>query len=205
MGASQQDANQPRLGKILIFFWRKDSPLTEQEQALWIAVATAHNKSAFRENLSSDAVVRSALGSGDYFKALAAGLLTLGGLHGPVEQATLLLSQPIEEIRGFVDEAVSLKARVPGWGNSFHKGQKDENWLEAETVLFDNFSEWSCKLDNVTSMLHERGKKIYPNPAAYTAVTALILKAPLQSAGFLFVLSRLSAWSEIFQANVARI
>lgn len=178
--------------------WFRAEPLKEKEQALLAAVLAAHDASARRANLSADAVLRSAIGAGDYFKAIAAGLLTMGGAHGPVEQTIDFLSS--ENPAKHADALVASGFKVPGWGNSFYKGKPDELWEEVDFVLREHFTEWAEKLDSVTESLK---KKVYPNPSAYTAVTALILGAPKESAAYLLIAGRLAAWSEAFQ-NIVR-
>lgn len=185
-------------------FWRVE-PLSDLEKQLWEVVQEAHYKSSFRDNLSSNAVMLSAAGSGQYFSAIAAALMTLGGIHGPVEEAMMIFSQPSEDIKAFTAEMLKHARKIAGFGNAFHKGEPDPNWVKVDEFLEKNFPEWSAKLKEMTEFFHTNGKKIFPNPAAMTAVTALILRMPIESAGYLFVQARLGAWSQIFQANVQRL
>jgi citrate synthase len=188
----------------MTIYWRAE-PFSVLENQLLEAVAEAHYKSSFRDNLSSDAVLRAAVGSGNYFQSIAAALMTLGGVHGPVEEAMTILSQPIEDIKEYASMMIASRRRVAGFGNGFHKSEPDPNWAAVEEMLARSFPEWSAKLKEMTEFFHSQGKKIFPNPAAYTAVTALIFGMPFESVGYLFVQARLGAWSQIFQANIRRL
>lgn len=186
-----------------MFFWRRDKSLSAEEHELWCAVCAAHRESAFRRNLSSDAVASSALGSGELTKAVAGALLTLGGLHGPVEDAMKFFAS--DDPASYVKEFLDRGWRIPGFGNSFHKEEPDPNWKEVHSILESKFPEWNRILGEVTMTLHGYGKKLFANPAAFTAITALILGCPIYCGSYLFIRARLDAWAEIFDANIARL
>jgi hypothetical protein len=50
-------------------------------------ILAAHWQSAWRANLSTTILLQATQGGVDFLKALAAALLTLGGLHAPLSQA----------------------------------------------------------------------------------------------------------------------
>lgn len=157
------------------------------------ALLEAHHKSALRGNCSHQALAASALGSGDYFKSIAATLLTLGGLHGPIFQAYDVLMA--EDISGGVARIIRAGHRVPGWGNGFVRGEVDPLWTGVQAILARDHADISKKLDDATASLHRAGKLLFPNPAAFTAATALALGIPRDEAGKLFIQGRLSAWT----------
>lgn len=175
-------------------FWR-ETPLTEEEAELYNLVIAAHARSAQRGNPSSEAVALAAVGSNDYFKSLAAGLMTLGGLHGPIIQTAQFLAVPNIQLEA--SERLNHGQKIPGWGNSFIKGRRDDLWSEVDVCLKELFVDMHLRFGMVTEMLHVRGKDIYPNPSAYTAGASLLLGLPAPLSAFLLVAGRLAAWSQI--------
>lgn len=175
--------------------WWKTESLTQEEEYLLNALVEAHLQSSFRMNPSSCAVANSAAGSQDLVKAFAAGLLTLGEKHGPIEQTYRFLSLQCPDT--IVSRILKDGEKVPGWGNSFVKGKPDPLWEKVDKILHAYQPPLAGKLDDVTTELHEQGKKIYPNPSAYTAAAAMALGLEAKSAIYLFVSARLDAWAKI--------
>lgn len=178
-------------------FWRS-KPLSEAERMLWEALNTAHWNSTRRANLSHVAVQLCAKGGASYVQSVAGALMTLGTVHGPIEQTFALLVE--KEPLILCEMLLGQKRFIPGWGNSFVRGQKDELWVEVDGILEREFLPCHSALENITAWLHARGKNVFPNPSAYTAVTAIILEMPREISAFLFVGSRLAAWAELFLA-----
>lgn len=172
----------------MIFFWR-DNPASVEEIELLNELHTAHAISAYRNNASSVAVATSAGGSGNYFQAIAAALMMLGGLHGPLFQAYDFLAG--KQFLGI----------QPGWGNSFIKGEPDPAWGKIDLLLEKNWEKIYLVITSKTKELHSSGKKIYPNPSIYTAAVAHAIGMPRDVVPILFVRSRLEAWSDIFLKN----
>jgi citrate synthase len=172
----------------MIFFWR-DNPASVEELTLLSELHAAHLISSFRNNLSSVAVASSACGSGNYFQAIASGLLTLGGLHGPLIQSYDLLS------------GKTFEGNQPGWGNSFVKGIFDETWRQVDDLLKEHWPAIHSKIESTTNALHSNGKLVFPNPSIYTAAVGHAIGLPREVVPILFVSSRLEAWSEIFLKN----
>lgn len=181
-------------------WWRSD-PLTRPEAELLETLFRAHEKSAFRDNVSSVVVANAASGSGDIGKAIAAGILTLGKRHAPLKQTVELLnsSSPANEIVGWM-----LKAgmKIPGWGGSFQKGNHDPIWEEMRGLIADTHPDMARKLSEITDALACHGYTLYPNPSAYTAAAAIILGIPAQGAIFLFIAARLAPWTQIAFRNL---
>ena len=172
----------------MIFFWR-DNPASDEEFLLVSELHAAHLVSSFRNNVSSVAVANSALGSGNYFQAIASGLLALGGLHGPLIQSYDLLS------------GHKFDGNQPGWGNSFVKGVPDEAWIKVDSLLKEHWPVIHSKIESTTNALHSNGKLVFPNPSIYTAAVGHAIGLPREVVPILFVSSRLEAWSEIFLKN----
>lgn len=172
-------------------FWR-DTPLTEPESRLWNALMQAHHNSVFRPNISSEVARAAGAGSGDVAKALSAAISTIGGRHAPLAQTYALLELP--DPGGLVDRILDKGALVPGWGNSFHRAQKDPLWLGVEALLRETNPAVVEKLEKVTERLHARGKNVFPNPSAYTVAAALTLGIPATLLPFVFIQGRLLGW-----------
>lgn len=176
-------------------FWRVPA-LEPHEKELLGAVLDAHYKSAFRENLSSTAVKLAAAGSGDYTKAIAAALSTLGGVHAPLVQTYQFLAD--DDLGYSVNAALEQGLKVPGWGNSFHKGEPDPLWQDVDRLLRTHWPSLAARMDHVTGTLLAAGKNLQPNPSAYTALSAAALGMSAHVAPYLFVMGRLQGWSELF-------
>lgn len=183
-------------------FWRSDIP-QPLERELYDAVMRAHGASAHRKNCSTLGLLNAYAGSGDYVQALIGALATLGGKHAPLLETYKFLSSgssiedPLyspEHYSKFKTETDPLW-RAPGWGNSFVRGEPDALWGVVEECL-DAFP-IGARLREITEALHAAGKMIYPNPSAYTAAAAIVLKCPPEILPWFFVASRIASWSQI--------
>jgi len=157
------------------------------------ALYQAHDAVALRGNLSHQSLVLSAIGSGDYFKAISAALLTLGGVHAPLWQTYQLLCtpNPVECVKRLVDTG----RKVPGWGNSFVKGAPDPAWEVVHQLIIDHAPALEKKITSITYALHGLNKIIYPNPSCYTASVAIHCQLDIDLVGELLIRGRLSAWT----------
>lgn len=156
----------------------------------------AHHASALRGNCSHHALALSALGSGDYFKAIASALLTLGGSHGPLIQTYDFLQR--ESCVVDVAEIIRQGKRVPGWGNGFVKGTPDPLWETCDALLQIENQSLHSTIRAITAVLHGLGRFLYPNPSCYTAAVALTIGHPRDGIGELFIRGRLQAWTQEF-------
>jgi citrate synthase len=175
--------------------WWREEPLSEDDAGLLVAVLQAHVDSAFRNNASSMAVALTADSSQDMAKAIAAGLISLGERHAPLEQTFqfLSLSEPDQE----VEPMLKTGRKIPGWGGTFQKDQSDPIWQGVNEILFSTHYALANKIAEVTAELHRCGKNIYANPSAYTAATAIALGLNAKSAIYLFIWGRIDAWAKI--------
>lgn len=172
-------------------FWRNS--LSPVEQKLLVAVLLAHAKSAYRENPSTQVVLATAKSSGDYLKAVAAGILTLGGQHAPIEESYDLLNADSPRT-----QAAALLAqgnRVPGFGSSFHKEGVDPLWLDVEKALAEANPKLSAEIAAITEGLTV--KRLWPNPSSFTAAAAITLGLPKKTAQALVLMGRLESWSQL--------
>lgn len=168
----------------------------ESEKELFEIVSRCHFKSSFRDNPSSVAVKFAAHSSGKFGNAVIAAISMLGNPHGPVQEVTEMLSS--ENPIGFAKMYIDSGAKVPGWGNGFVKGKLDPAWEEANEYIKKNFPDLFLLIDEITKLLHDNGKMIFPNPACYTAITAIVNDIPADAASYVFISSRLPAWFEIY-------
>lgn len=175
-------------------WWRKD-PLTKEDELLLAKLFQAHIDSAFRDNASSVAVANAAFSSGDLAKAIAAGLLTLGGRHAPLEETYHFLS--LDHPYKFVNHFLKDEAKIPGWGGTFQKDKPDPIWQPVDQLLQEYQPELYQKIEEVTNALHKHDKIIFPNPSAYTAATAITVRLDVKLAAYLFIAGRLDAWVKI--------
>jgi citrate synthase len=177
-------------------FWRS-RPLDPNELELIGALGEAHNASTFRSNPSTIALRCAAQGSGDLFQSIVAALSALGGRHGPIKETYdwLESSYAAKEI---VQEYIQTGQKLEGWGTSFTKGQLDTEWIKVNNLLELNFGQTYQRMDAYTKEFHNAGKMIFPNPSAFTAVTAMAIEMPKRLAPYLLLIGRVSAWGEIF-------
>lgn len=178
-------------------FWRQ-KPLAASQAKLLQLVMEAHDKSAARGNISTVVLCNAAVGSGDYFKSLAAALCTVGDAHAPLIQTySFLASFDPDKMEAF-QRHIEMGGKVPGWGNSFVKDGPDEMWKGVADHIAEHWPELHAKVQRVTDELHARGKMVWPNPSLWTAATAAVLEMPPMIMGWLFVQGRLNAWTRTF-------
>jgi citrate synthase len=140
-------------------------------------------------------VVALAESSGDFGKSIIGALTSLGGKHAPLEQtiAVLIAKDPVRAAEFILDNG----GKVPGWGSSFFQ-EPDPDWEGVEKILKENYQVLWDRICKVTDLLHSRGRKIYPNPSAFTAATAIVLALPPKLAPWLLVRARLDGWAALF-------
>lgn len=170
----------------------------EETDELVESVLIAHKRAALdNQNVSSIALGLAASVKTPFPQSVAAALQTLGGpVHGPTQAAReLIYGWTAEDMF----EALSDGQRLPGWGNSFYPDSLDPAWKDVDELLREKYPEQAARLDNISELVSEvRGKKIFPNAAAYTAVTAHIASLPLGLEIMLLILGRLPAWAAQF-------
>jgi citrate synthase len=177
-------------------FWR-ETPLGKEELELYQLVLEAHERSAKRCNVSHQAVMMAAVGSGDYFKSIAAGLMTLGFTHGCVERTFHFLNRPNPEMA--VKEMIGIGLKIPGWGSSFHKLEPDPMWDYVDHCLEEHFNPTHATFGRIEDeiFLATKGKELFANPSAYTAAAAIILGIPASISAYLLVAGRLATWTQL--------
>lgn len=177
--------------------WWRTAPLTEIEIELLQTLCAAHAEIASR---GTQAVALAAQGSGRYEQAIAAALMTMGDKSGPLEEAYRFLG--IAAIgTSKLAEYIGSGYRVPGWGNPIIKSKPDPALEPVAELLSAHWPELYAKLAAVTEALHQNGKRLYPNAAAYSAAVARAVGIPGHAVAYLWVAGRLEAWTTIFNRN----
>jgi len=178
-------------------FWRK-TPLTHNEEALLSKCLEAHYEAAFRENLSSSVIVAAYQGNGnDFLKAVASGLGTLGGAHGPVEHTYAFLAVEPAGIGYQTQRHLDNGFRIPGWGSAFVKGKPDPIVERAMLFIDVGWPEMGNRIEKITDTLHYNKKMVWPNMACLTAATAIILRLPKPLSTVLLLQGRAIAWAQL--------
>lgn len=160
---------------------------------MFALLQTAHQEATRRDNVSSVTFINAFAGSGSYTQAVAAAILTTGEVHAPVVQICDVLLGGTE----FVNDVYLMdKRRVPGWGNNFVKGP-DPSLVEIFNAVGSERPDILQTIEQVTKMLHNAGKMVYPNIGNATAAVALTIGMPSVLSPHLFILCRLPAWYEL--------
>lgn len=167
---------------------------TEREHALLTALWDAHQAAAMRGNASGEAFKIAYAGSGDYTKALAGALATLGGRHGPIAETFKPLTSMNTPADVLQMNAIFGKI-TPGWGNALVKGRDDPEFIWVRVELERMNPKLVERIDAITGALHARGKRIYPNPSCWTAAVAITVGLPAELSPYLFIAARLPVWS----------
>lgn len=174
-------------------FWPTTFEWLPQHEQLLQALFAAHAEAARRESVSTMTLQAAFFGSGSYTQALCAALCTLGGPHAPLRQAYELLTS--EEPVMAAADLLMRGERVPGWGNSFVKGEDDPLFDPIWDLMNHHAHKEFETMVDITRLLHREKKMIYPNPACYTAAVALALEIPVEIVPWLFVAGRLETWT----------
>jgi hypothetical protein len=150
------------------------------------AVFRAHQKAAKdNPNVSSQVVQAATFGSSLFRQGVMAAIGTMGVRHAPIGDARWGL------MKGWTGPW------IPGWGNSFHKGKIDPAWDEPARLLSVDFPDWQKKLDAITNDLHAKGKMVYPNAAAFSAIACELVQLPWGLEDLFFLLPRLPIWAQL--------
>ena len=132
-----------------------------------------HAGLALRPNASSTTMANMAALGKPLPESLAAALLTLGGLHAPIERACGSWNSSLDTFQGNVDFNQKWERKSPGFGSSFEPGQADpflssfDQYLPAPTL--EKMAERTAYVQKAFD------RPLFPNAAMYTAVFADIL------------------------------
>lgn len=163
---------------------------------LWEAVYVAQRASA-KNNPSISKMLVNLVGqsSGSFIHALTAGFMSVGEKHGPIGKARddLMMYADIEEARA----AVLRGVRIYGFGNSFFKQVGgDPAWHGVHGILATKYRGTFEMLACIQEGIARAGKKIYPNPAGYSAAAAHATGLIRGMEEAIFVMPRMQVWLE---------
>jgi citrate synthase len=166
------------------------------DEELLEALIKAHYRAALEnDNLSKQVAAMVTAGSGDFLKAVAAGILSLGTIHGPLLQARQLLRTATPAL---IKKILSQKnVRIPGWGNSFFKDKTDPAWNDVATLMRKK-TIWK-KIEMIDAAIKAEGKNIFPNAAIFTAGALEEMKWTDGTEGIIFLTARLPVWGLTFK------
>lgn len=170
------------------------SKLSATQQNLLDLTLNAHSRSATNLKVASTAaVINSFRGNGGNLQmALASGLLTLGGAHGPTTQARKVFG--LSDYQSIVDWLAD-RGKIPGFGNSFHWGAPDPTWDIVSEYLTTTFPHQAKHRDELTEWVQRATKKpLHPNAALYTAITATACGFRPGTELAIFIYGRLGTW-----------
>lgn len=162
------------------------------------ALFTAHRAAALDNNNASRlAVQQSYGGSGRFENAIIAGMATIGALHAPLCATRALLDLPLFAAERQIARWAARHERIPGFGNSFHP-DGDPAFQGVMKVLSERYKPFADVIDALALMAEKAtGKRIAPNAAMYTAMTAIICQVPKGLEPTLFALARIPAWADL--------
>lgn len=183
-------------------FWRAE-PLTLPEITLIELLYKAHSDAVNRQNISSVIVANAALGSGRYASAISSATASIGGVHAPIEETIDAIESAMDgRGRNYVTSKIGDGEKVAGWGNSFHKGGIEPEWMGLMEAIEKTRPDIAGALESITCALHDAGKIVFPNPSAFTAAVAIIIGLPRNVAAMLFIAARLSGWTKIIHETL---
>ena len=163
-------------------------------------IVELHHECALRDNASSNVIKAMAQLSKPFGDAVAAGLLTMGGTHAPVEEAQ-------QEFRLWRNsKAVSPDLdKIPGFGSAWYKGVPDpviENFFNKLPLVCDEGAELVADVAEYTQAVQEEyGKALYPNAGLATAVANMAMKRMPHMGMGLVIQGRIAAWEEMYVDN----
>lgn len=167
---------------------------------------SAHQKAATNNsNISLAVTLNAFVGSGNPVGSVAAGLLSIGGTHGPITYARETLNEfwvlhnnvafcKESLLDGFYKE-IQLSGLIPGLGNSFYKDQIAPEFQHTCAKLKEMGE--SKSIDEYTKAFNSfLQKELYPNAALITAAVANCIGMPTPMENWFFITGRSLAWLE---------
>ena len=157
-------------------------------------------------NLSSVVATTAYIGSLNYLQGISAGILSLGGVHAPIEKCRKLLKKlqtmsPMGfelHILGYIQN----KKKVPGFGHSFYKEGIDPAFAAAYNRYLDLVQAYGSRnlIGEMNRHLEdafqrcEKKFKIHPNAALITAAISEFLDLDPGSEMVIALRGRITAW-----------
>jgi hypothetical protein len=164
----------------------------EQEAALLTCLMEAHRR-ATRDNQNISKIVATTVyqTSGSFVQALAAGVLTVGGIHAPVEAARRDFCEFEPEVYRL---RIRSKERLAGLGNDFYKDRIDPAFQPVMVELERHWPDAFARLQAMSKIAFEE-KKLFLNAALLTAACCEICKVPPGIEYALLFVARMPVWA----------
>lgn len=169
--------------------------LTEEQELLLDALCDAHWQAAMTNaNLSSEVIKATSSVGQSFSEAICAGMLTLGNVHGPIVQARRLFFRESDEE---ILDRIARGEMIPGFGNSFYKDGPDPALNVIIPFVQKHYPEQYARVVRIADMIEsEKGKKLFLNPAAFSAITAEVLDLAEGTELMLVFLMRMPVWAK---------
>lgn len=164
------------------------------DQVFLETVVQAHQNSALiNQNASSASFLGTLYSSGSVINAIAAAVLSVGQRHAPVSEARSVYESWTKEQ---IEEAITTKNIIPGFGNSFFRDSIDPSWSPVHEYIQIFYPRVYERINTLTEEITKarEGKKLWPNAALYTAALCSQLGFQHGTESMLFVMSRLPIW-----------
>lgn len=181
---------------------------SEQTLELRHLIVQAHYDAAMNNpgNISAVVAVSAYQGSGNPYQAIAAGILSMGGMHAPIDSARSLvrrIRQDYKQAERSILYLLDNKIKIPGFGNSFYKDKIDPSFHAAYNQYMAIAGEGN-PIDIISQIVNGyfRSKAqdtfLYPNAAIITAAIAELLELPPGQEIVLALEGRIRAWVILF-------
>ena len=163
-------------------------------ETLLDTLSSCHQNAAIvNNNASSAALMNAAVCNATFEHAVASALLTFGSKHGPTTAARDLLYVDTKEE---IIERLEGGEILPGFGNAFYKKSIDPAFVPLDHLLRETYPQDNEKIDRVAKLIFKvKGRALYPNPAAYTAICSDLVGLMRGTEIMLVIACRLPAWS----------
>lgn len=185
----------------------------QQAFDLMEALIEAHYQAAINNaNISKMAALNCFAGSDNPMVAIASGLLSTGGIHGPLTETRELLrmhSQDKKFCLAYMTDMVKGGGKIPGLGNSFFKDKIDPSFQPVYDLYSEAWSNvyaerpdsllYSFNVDANFAISLAKGTdaSLYLNASAITAGVVELLGGCKYIENWFFVNGRSRAWIEI--------
>ena len=164
-------------------------------------VLEAHRILGMNDNcLSTGAFINCYKATGSMPSAIASAVLTLNGLHAPIQQARDVYEYYDEEM---INRDILEGRKIAGFGNAFHKDSIDPVWLSVQQYMISEFFQEYRRLMDLQDWVNyirrkykPDAKDIFINPAMWTAVVCGMYNFDRGSELSLFIMARLPTWIE---------
>lgn len=159
-----------------------------------------HAKLAGRENISSTLAGVGLELDISFTQTVAMALLSMGGAHAPIVHTHSLFRKSNILFKDEVDRLLSINSKIPGFGSSIVKGKYDPILTEFGRDVFGHMPMWLDSLEEATEFVQERTEiKLFPNAAAYTALTAIAYGKDAAWAERNVIAGRLPFWAYLYR------